>query len=350
MPAPYHDAREGIIPNDMGGVDIILRPTLQAPAMTDRAVTPQPGVQQPAGVGDVVGGVFNGGGGETARLPRPRPQQPQDVHGTLGTHDNPPDMGGILPGGVGDYLAAVAGGASKVDRYSSPITALAQGFSGAVSVRDQRRKDKRAEMIEDEDRQFAREEHGWAREEHDWSMDERGFQRGRQERADERAEKTFDWEEVSQAAGIKLTMAKIKQAEYEIDQLATTHGLTAEEINKAESRVARIMEMKWGKDNPVSDDPEAEAAYDTMYRRTREEVYRQFGSRGAGSTPGATVGGYGGKGTSPQDPISWAPGSEPKSDEEYLQQLDAALAANGGNPIHVRNPATGQVGTYSGRR
>ena len=55
-------------------------------------------------------------------------------------------------------------------------------------------------------------------------------------------------------------------------------------------------------------------------------------------------------GVSESSAISWAPGQAPKSDGELEAQLEAAVAANNGNPIYVRNPRTGIVGLYVSKR
>lgn len=357
--------------NANGGFDIILRPALTQGAITD-APAPVASDQLPPPMADE--------GGFVGNMPRPRPENgppmPQapaadaaaeggggvgdmmnDIftgrggESTTGTHDGmPPDMGGILPGGWKESLASMVGGMQNIDRNQSPLAALASGMGGAMTTRENRRKDKRAEMLSDEDRAIRLKEleyqHG-----RDTRQDTREDRRDtwaedankRAEDAAEREGRTFLMTEALTGQKAKVTELEMQKAKIELDRAAKSQGLTAKESADLYGNAVQSANALF-KDKYMEDEGVAEA-----YRKTIDDNFHAMLAAAGVGGGGAPAGPQGSGGTGAQaTPISWAPGSAPRNDAEFKTQMDAAVAANGGQPVWYTNPSNGKILPYTG--
>ena len=151
--------------NDQGGYDILLDRPLDQGAIApgiEAGATPTPP--------DMGGGI---GSDAAANKAPPSAGWVDDVTGASGAgaalegaqaqHTPPPDMGGTRGGKWGDMAAGLAGGMNTIDRNQSPLAGFAAGMSGAMTARETRRKDKRTEMLADQDRQIAAEDRKYRR-------------------------------------------------------------------------------------------------------------------------------------------------------------------------------------------
>jgi len=369
--------------NDQGGFDILLRKRpLSQPAITDPAAGTAPASNMPPAMTDE-SGLDAGAGDFIGNMPRPRPEDGAPAQGvgdvidsvfgsggesTTGTHDAaPPDMGGgplskLLPGGWGDTIASAVGGMQNIDRNQSPIAAFASGMGGAMTTRENRRKSKREEMLSDEDRQIAAEERSY-RHGRDTIEDQRAAKRDvwaehadqRAAAAEERAGRAADWSELESA--MNLDAGAMKLAKAKADDLADKFGMSAAEQTTADKAVEDEMTAIVGKDNDAfvvssyDDDAAVKAKTDrylTLKHQLQQQEYAKYykgpQQPGAAGAPAVDAG----TGASVDNPIKWTPATAPKSEAEFTAQLDAAVAANGGNPVTFIHPGTGKPRLYRG--
>ena len=347
-----------VVPHADGkGFNILLKKTATASTLTP----PPAPAMAPSGIGS-----------DYARSP----EQPQgawvdDLMQTLGTGNSraqyeqpvpPPDMGGalpesggplsrMLPAGWGDTAAAAVGGLNTIERNQSPLAAFGAGMAGAMDVREGRRKDKRAEMLEMEDRQLRKDElkyqHGRDEFRDQFLMTEEE----RRQAAEERAARGEKWDELTSAQQAEINTLKLKESKITLDRLANQHGIGAKEAaDLYTSVVASAGKQFEGQD--MTDEKNADA-----YRKVIEDNYREGlakiaeASGSSAAAPAEAPTGPDGLpvATAPVNPaaagvsaataISWPRGAAPKSEAEFHTQMEKAVAANNGNPVYYRNPA-----------
>jgi hypothetical protein len=234
-------------------------------------------------------------------------------------------------------------------------------MGGAMTTRENRRKSKREEMLSDEDRQIAAEERAY-RHGRDTIGDEREAHRMELlDRADARAGRTADMNEIE--SGLNLDAARLKLDKARADELADKFGMSPTEQTAADKAVEDSLTALVGKDNASfaidpADTPTQIAEKTNNYLNLKHQLQQQEYAKYAVETPTTNPAGTAKPseadaskpGVSAASALSWAPGQAPATDGEMTAQLEAAVEANNGNPIYVKNPRTGEVRLYVSKR
>jgi len=350
--------------NDQGGYDILLEGPLTQSAIAPGTDTAAPATPAPPDMG---GGIGSDAAANQAPADAGWVGDVVKGAGTGNTLEGAqnmvtpaaPDMGGTRGGKWGDMAAGFAGGMNTIDRNQSPLAGFAAGMSGAMSAREDRRKGKRAEMLQDEDRAIKAGElkyqHG-----RDTVEDTRNARRDALlERADQRAGKTAELNNIE--AGLKLDTAQMALDKSRADAKADLYGMGAVEKEAADKAVDAAMETlgkAFALDPADSDEQMKEKA--ARYLQIKEDVrareYAKYAVDNSShenppgtakpsdvdpSKPGVTA----------ATALSWPQGQAPASQGEMEAILEAAVAANNGNPVYVRNPKNpSEIRLYESKR
>lgn len=209
----------------------------------------------------------------------PEPGAPLDLAAAAGG-DGRPRLAGAM-GGVRDFANDVFAGVGG-DPNTQPLSAFAQGWSGAAQSQQAREDRKSAKELAAEDRQYKRED--------------RAFDQGIRTRAETRAEGADKRASRKDEFGNLLTAARIE----DIQKRAKTTGLTVANTLEIERLTNEYATKQLGMSEPLygsksAEDKKADLAKVDAFRqdltnRAKASLPDAAGAEAPGSVPGATPG------------------------------------------------------------